>query len=146
MNNSELRAPTQRAPRYRGRLFIALHGNEDAIRGIAVCKDWLTACMALSQVSEGDIDVLLPSEGGELRRYFEGGEPTDPVPMFRYRETATETVARLAQCTEQYAGRIMRKKLACSTGIGGEIFRTLESIRQDPAKRREFAAMAGWRP
>ena len=61
--------------RYRGRLYLAQLGPDEAIRGLIVCTDFATACIALAGSPEGDVWLVSPNEGAPLRKYLAGSPP-----------------------------------------------------------------------
>ena len=60
-NPNTTEKPSRATARFRGQLYMALHGPPDAIRGVTVCVDYTTACLALADAQAGDIWLVSPT-------------------------------------------------------------------------------------
>ena len=101
-------------------------------RYIAVCTDWLGACLALADAAEGDTHFFAPGEGKGWRRYLAGGDAPWDVPMRREPESVVVGIARRQHTTRAAARASVHAELAAAAGVGGEHFRFFRDRGLDP--------------
>jgi len=130
-----------RARRCRGRLFIALHGPDDAIRGVTVCTDFAMACLALAGALEGDVIAIPPDEGAPLRKYLAGGPPPLPCAMRAFPDNIVAEVARTAGVSKWTAIRAVEAVMEDRGGVGLALYcaKRGESTCNDLAHDRRSA-------
>ena len=110
--------PSRATARFRGRLFVAQVGPDEAIRGLIVCTDFLSACAALAGSPEGDVWFVAPDEGKPLRRYLAGSPAALGCAMRREPEGIVAEVARVAAVSKATARVAVEAVLRDRGGIG----------------------------
>ena len=104
--------------RFRGRLYLALHGPCNAIRGASICVDYAMACLALAGWPEGDIWLVAPDQGGPLRKYLAGAAAPLRCPMARHPENIIAEVSRAAGVSRSTALLAVEAALRDRGGVG----------------------------
>ena len=115
--------------RFRGRLFLAQHGPDEAIRGLTVCVDYAMACLALAGAADGDIWLVGPNEGTPLRRYLAGSPAPLRCPMRREPLNLVSEVARVAAVSKSTALLAVEAVLRDHGGVGLFLYAARDRIR-----------------
>ena len=131
--------------RFRGWLYMAQHGPDDAIRGATVCVDYLMACLALAGWPEGDVWLVAPDEGKPLRRYLAGSPAPLGCAMRRETENIVAKVARVAAVSKTTALLAVEAVLRDRGGVGWTLYVARNRI-QGGAKIMRFDAPPGAAP
>lgn len=118
----EKTAPGATRSRYRGRLYVALHGPGHAIRGVTVATDFAMACLFLAGEAEGSIMAVPPNEGGPLRKFLAGGPAPLRCPMQARPGRLIAEVARAASVSRRTAQRAVEAVLQDRGGIGAALY------------------------
>ena len=118
--------------RFRGRLFLAQHGPDHAIRGLTVCVDYAMACLALAGAADGDIWLVAPDQGGPLRKYLAGAAAPLRCPMARHPENIIVEVSRAADVSRSTALLAVEAALRDRGGVGWALYAARERIRGGP--------------
>ena len=114
--------PRERARRYRGRLFMALHLSRDRILGVSVSTDYASACLMLAGAHEGEIWEVPPNEGGPLRKYLAGEAPPLKCRMAKYPDTLVARIARTVGVSEPLARSAVADVIRDHGGIGAQLY------------------------
>lgn len=109
-------------PRYRGWLYIAQHGPDEAIRGLAVCVDYASACLSLAGVDRGDIWLVHPDEGEPLRKYLAGGPPPLRCPMRAHPDQIIAYAARVAGVSKATCRLAVEDIFEDRGGVGAKLY------------------------
>ena len=114
--------PQRERRRFRGWIYVAMHGPENDVRGLTVCTDYARACIVLGgwPNAEGDILLIAPGEGARVRAFMAGG--ASPFSLDRIQvctENAAAEVARAARCSPQHARDVIGAVLAEDPGSAG---------------------------
>ena len=107
--------PKHKRRRFRGWIYVAMHGPENDVRGLTVCTDYARACMALGgwRDDEGDILLIAPGEGARVRTFIAGGaSPFSTQRINVCTENAAAEISRSARCSAQHARDVIGRVLA----------------------------------
>ena len=119
----------RKATRFRGWLYMAQHGPDEAIRGLTVCVDYAMACLALAGAADGDIWLVGPNEGKPLRRYLAGSPPPLACPMARHPLNIVAEVSRAAAVSKSTALLAVEAVLRDRAGVGASLYAARDRIR-----------------
>ena len=114
--------PNRATARFRGKLYMALHGPPDAVRGVTVCVDFAMACLALAGAQDGDILLVSRHEGAPLRAYLAGSRPPLACAMRAEPENIITEVARVVGVSVDTARRAVEGALRDHGGIGATLY------------------------
>ena len=115
--------------RFRGRLFLAQHGPDHAIRGASICVDYAMACLALAGWPEGDIWTVAPNEGAPLRKFLAGGAAPLKCRMVRHPSNIVSEVSRAAGVSRSTALLAVEAALRDRGGVGWALYAARDRIR-----------------
>ena len=136
MQNPFTKSEPRKATRFRGTLFLAQHGPDDAIRGLTVCTDFAGACIALAGAPDGDIWIVGPDEGAPLRAYLAGSPPPLACTMRAEPENIIAEVARVVGVSVDTARRAVEGALRDHGGIGATLYEARNMIQGGANLRR----------
>lgn len=128
-NRSTTEKPNPARPRFRGRLYLALHGPDHAIRGVTVAVDFAMACAALAGWPAGDVIAVPPDEGGPLRRYLAGASPPLACPMVAHPENIVAEVSRTVGVSTWTAREAVESVIRDRGGVGAALYRARNSVQ-----------------
>ena len=112
----------RKATRFRGQLYMAQHGPDEAIRGLTVCVDYAMACLVLAGAADGDIWLVAPDEGAPLRAYLAGGAAPLRCPMACYPENIIAEVSRTVGVSKSTALLAVASILQDRGGVGASLY------------------------
>ena len=141
-----MNAPQTTPRRYRGWLYVALHGPMHEVRAATIATDWLSACLVLADEADGDIAFCAPGEGAPLRHCLAGGPAPLPVRMQRLPVNLVTRISELAKVSRPTARAAVHEALRKASGAGGSIFREVEAIKARPGGRVRFSDLTGGAP
>ena len=101
---------------------MAQHGPDEAIRGLTVCVDYATACLALAGVATGDIWLVRPCEGRPLRRFLAGGAAPLRCPMRVESENIIAAVVRATGVSKATALLAVAAVIRDHGGVGATLY------------------------
>ena len=136
MQHPFTKSERRKATRFRGTLFLAQHGSDDAIRGLTVCVDYAMACLALAGAQDGDIWIVGPDEGAPLRAYLAGSPPPLTCPMRAEPKNIIAEVARVVGVSVDTARRAVEGALRDHGGVGATLYQARNMIQGGANLRR----------
>ena len=117
-----IKKPSRATARFRGKLYMALHGPPDAIRGVTVCVDFAMACVALAGAQDGDILLVSRHEGAPLRRFLAGGAAPLRCPMRVESENIFAAVVRATGVSKATALLAVAAVIRDHGGVGATLY------------------------
>ena len=129
-DNTAIAQPSATRKRYRGWIYICMHGPEDDVWGLTVCDDFVSACLYLTRQPDGDILCIAPDEGAKARRYLEGCAPWMKIRTQKRTGNLVSDIAKSTGCSRTFARDIVVAKLEEYGGAGWYIHQNKHHVAE----------------